>query len=632
MGRCLSPIRRVLAKSVVAADSDSATSRHLWFPKRFQGAPAAQPCSPSPSPQTATRGRRQFVRLRDSRGRPAPSPAAARPRPGRRARAAPRESLTCLAVTSARSSPISSTRGASPMPGRCPSLARRRASSIRSSGCQPRRVHAAAIARRCAAVAPSAAPRLPYSRDCLLYVTANTGARQAQPALLRGMQTAPARTRAASILRVTAGLTVCSATLRFPVNQAEVGPVAAGLADIPGTTDRARTSRAMDPLTRLRSPPSTRTIKPNPAPTWTQWADWARAHMKNASPLNGDRRASTRRCKSGRARSRIAPGPFPFVQIREHRRWDIDGGRLAAAESGQTLRFSRKERRMCAAGSCPEGRSVYTSCRADHGARLGRNQARRLYGDRRKAEAGKFPGLADESATGSVNLWSRAVALRRAPAPDTQALRVARRSHSPPFCGHRCRQMNRENMSEREWLAERFEEEHRRLRAVANRMLGSLNEADDAVQEAWAPAQPAGRVSVSRTTSSARPTESASSASCSGSVPSARSTTGSGTCGPSGSSRRLARARNMLSETRATTVVSQAPRFSTALASVRLRRIHAYLDGVVCLAERAQHPVSHRSQTAALLLEPLRQPLALIHRSRSSLASGHRDRPGRAGQ
>jgi hypothetical protein len=131
----------------------------------------------------------------------------------------------------------------------------------------------------------AAAPRLPYSRDCLLYVSANTGAHQAQPALLRGMQTAPARTRAAPILRVTAGLTVCSATLRFPVNQAEVGPVAAGLAAIPGTTDRARTSRAMDPLTRPRSPPSTRTIKPNPAPTWTQWADWARAHMKNASPL-----------------------------------------------------------------------------------------------------------------------------------------------------------------------------------------------------------------------------------------------------------------------------------------------------------------------------------------------------------
>src|ERR671937_223271 len=40
-------------------------------------------------------------------------------------------------------------------------------------------------------------------------------------------------------------------------------------------------------------------------------------------------------------------------------------------------------------------------------------------------------------------------------------------------------------MSDREWLAERFEEHRRQLRAVAYRMLGSLNEADDAVQEAW---------------------------------------------------------------------------------------------------------------------------------------------------
>ncbi len=34
-------------------------------------------------------------------------------------------------------------------------------------------------------------------------------------------------------------------------------------------------------------------------------------------------------------------------------------------------------------------------------------------------------------------------------------------------------------------LAERFEQQRPRLRAVAYRMLGSLNEADDAVQEAW---------------------------------------------------------------------------------------------------------------------------------------------------
>jgi RNA polymerase sigma-70 factor, ECF subfamily len=40
-------------------------------------------------------------------------------------------------------------------------------------------------------------------------------------------------------------------------------------------------------------------------------------------------------------------------------------------------------------------------------------------------------------------------------------------------------------MDEREWLAERFEEHRTRLRAVAFRMLGSLSEADDAVQEAW---------------------------------------------------------------------------------------------------------------------------------------------------
>ena len=40
-------------------------------------------------------------------------------------------------------------------------------------------------------------------------------------------------------------------------------------------------------------------------------------------------------------------------------------------------------------------------------------------------------------------------------------------------------------MDERAWLTERFEEHRPRLRAVAYRMLGSLGEADDAVQEAW---------------------------------------------------------------------------------------------------------------------------------------------------
>ena len=40
-------------------------------------------------------------------------------------------------------------------------------------------------------------------------------------------------------------------------------------------------------------------------------------------------------------------------------------------------------------------------------------------------------------------------------------------------------------MDETEFLADRFEEQRTRLRAVAYRMLGSMSEADDAVQEAW---------------------------------------------------------------------------------------------------------------------------------------------------
>jgi DNA-directed RNA polymerase specialized sigma24 family protein len=40
-------------------------------------------------------------------------------------------------------------------------------------------------------------------------------------------------------------------------------------------------------------------------------------------------------------------------------------------------------------------------------------------------------------------------------------------------------------MDDREWLTERFEAHRPRLRAVAYRMLGSLSEAEDALQDSW---------------------------------------------------------------------------------------------------------------------------------------------------
>lgn len=42
-----------------------------------------------------------------------------------------------------------------------------------------------------------------------------------------------------------------------------------------------------------------------------------------------------------------------------------------------------------------------------------------------------------------------------------------------------------DRMADHEWLAEQFEENRGHLRAVAYRMLGSLSEADDAIQETW---------------------------------------------------------------------------------------------------------------------------------------------------
>jgi DNA-directed RNA polymerase specialized sigma24 family protein len=40
-------------------------------------------------------------------------------------------------------------------------------------------------------------------------------------------------------------------------------------------------------------------------------------------------------------------------------------------------------------------------------------------------------------------------------------------------------------MTERDWLAEEFEQHRPHLRRVAYQMLGTLDESEDAVQEAW---------------------------------------------------------------------------------------------------------------------------------------------------
>src|SRR5204862_620909 len=59
-------------------------------------------------------------------------------------------------------------------------------------------------------------------------------------------------------------------------------------------------------------------------------------------------------------------------------------------------------------------------------------------------------------------------------------------SHRSCFDRHSYDGTKRGNVTEgKAWLSERFEAQRSQLRGVAYRMLGSLSEADDAVQESW---------------------------------------------------------------------------------------------------------------------------------------------------
>ena len=69
----------------------------------------------------------------------------------------------------------------------------------------------------------------------------------------------------------------------------------------------------------------------------------------------------------------------------------------------------------------------------------------------------------------------------------------------------------------------------------------------------------------------------------------------------------------MFSATRATTVVSQPPRFSISSASERLQAQPGLLDGVVGLGARAQHAVGDGPQMGAVLVEAGGQEVLLVH-------------------
>ena len=128
--------------------------------------------------------------------------------------------------------------------------------------------------------------------------------------------------------------------------------------------------------------------------------------------------------------------------------------------------------------------------------------------------------------------------------------------------------------------------------------------------------------SVSRTTSRARPTESASIASCSGSVPASRLAIGSGMRVQGFLVSRLARAQHVEAHPgddrrQPSTQILDATRAGATEAEP------GFLNGVVRLAQRAEHPVGDRPEVGPVCLELLSQAVVFVHRSHSSVAFRH---------